>query len=166
MKKILLAATILISLSVKSQNYADSTITLTLTQRSAIYVGQYIKTNTSAAWTNRLTPSVLRPYIGSGSNLDSTFSVTLKADYIRGMIELLLGSQNEVVQADRRSIIDNAPSVPGYTALSTQIVNKANGNSSEKQTAIYIRDYYLQRLSDFAAVRAEYINAVVNWSRN
>src|SRR5690242_21632988 len=109
-------------------NYGDTTITLTLTQRSAVYIGFYIK-NYKLSWANRLMPSVLKPYVGTGTHLDSVFSVSLKASYITGMVDLLLTGQDEAVQADRLSIINNSPNISGYTALATQILNKANGSS-------------------------------------
>lgn len=146
-------------------NYADTAITLTLTQRAAVYIGFTIKHN-QEIWPNRNAPTQLRNYIGSGNNLDSVFSVAVKASYITQLIQQLLTGQNEVVQADRISIINNSPSIPGYIALTTQIVAKANGSSSEKNVAIYVRDYYNSTVSQLAAARQSLINQVVIWSRN
>lgn len=165
MKKLIIPF-LLITIGAKAQDYSDSTITLTLTQRSAVYVGFYIKQNTPNAWKNRLTPATLKPYVGTGTHLDSVFTVTLKADYITGMISLLLTGQNELTQVDRLSIINNSPSIPGYTALATQIVNLANGNGGQKNTAIYIRDYYNNLVAQLAATRAQIISDVVQWSQN
>ena len=164
MKKLVFVLLSVISISASAQKYSDSLITLQLTQRAAWYVGHHIKTG--AVWSDRTAPGVLKDYVGNGNKPDSLFYVTLKAGYIKGMIELLIGGQNEVVQADRLSIINNSPAIPSYTSLSTQIVNLANGNSSQKQVAIFIRDYYLQRLAELAALRLENKNAVINWSNN
>jgi hypothetical protein len=167
MKKALFAIAILFSISASAQdlpNYSDSNITLQLTQRAALYVGRGIQQ--SFTWNNRLAPATLKNYVGSGLQLDSLFSVTLKAGYIKQMIELLINGSNEAVQVDRLSIINNSPAIPGYTSLASQIVTKANGNTSEKQVAIFIRDYYNQRVADFAAVRAEVISDVIKWANN
>lgn len=164
MKKAFIAIAILFSISASAQNYNDSTITLQLTQRAAWYLGFYIKHQ--GVWTDRTAPVTLKNYVGSGNNQDSLFNVTLKAGYIKGMIELLLSGPNEVTQADRLSIINNSSSIPGYTALSSQIVTIANGSGAQKNTAIFIRDYYLQRLADFAALRAENKASVIIWANN
>ena len=162
--KYLLIAIAFLSLQAKAQNYADSLITLKLTQRAAWYIGLNIKN--ASVWNDRTAPTVLKSYVGSGLNPDSLFTVTLKSGYIKGMIELLISGPNEVVQGDRLSIINNSPSIPTYTALATQIVTLANGNGAQKQAAIYIREYYLQRLADFANLLTEQINAAINWSNN
>lgn len=172
MKTIIALATILICLTeTKAQvfdstaNYADSVITLTLTQRSAIYMGAYVK-HYKLSWANRNAPTIFRPYVASGNNLDSLFTVTLQGWYVTGMLELLLTGQNEAVQADRLSIISNSPSIPSYTALATQVVNKANGSSSEKWVAQYILNYYNSKVASLAALRAQTIYDVIQWSRN
>lgn len=162
--KYLLIAIAFISLKAGAQNYADSNITLTLTRRAAWYVGHHIKQQ--SVWSDRLAPSALKNYVGTNTKPDSVFSVILKASYIKGMIDLLIGGTNEVTQADRLKIIDNSPATVGYTSLATQIVTKASGNTSEKQVAIYIRDYYLERLAAYSALREENINAVIEWSNN
>lgn len=164
MRKVFLAIAILFSISASAQNYNDSTITLTLTQRAALYVGFYIKT--SFSWSNRTAPTTLKNYIGSGTNQDSLFSVTLKASHINGMIELLLAGPNEAVQVDRLSIINNSPSIPSYTSLASQITTLANGNGATKNTAIFIRDYYNARVAAFAALNTENKAGVVVWSNN
>lgn len=146
-------------------NYGDTSITLTLTQRSAIYMGFYIKNNANI-WPNRLTPTLLKPYVGTGTHLDSIFSVPIKAGYITGLIDVLLTGQNELVQADRLSIINNSPSIPGYTALATQIVSKAGGNTSEKNVASFILSYYNNKVASLAATRSSIISQVVQWTQN
>jgi hypothetical protein len=163
MKKALLALSILFSISAKAQNYSDSTVTLTLTQRAAVYIGYAVKNQFS--WANRNAPTQLQPYIGSGANLDSLFTVGVKASYIVGLVEGLLAGPNEAVQADRLKIINNSPTTPGYTSLASQIVSKASGNTSEKQVAQFILDYYNQRVTDFSNLRTQVISNVVQWSR-
>ncbi len=164
MKKVFIAIAILFSVSAIGQNYNDSLITLQLTQRAAWYVGFHIKQQ--SVWNDRLAPATLKNYVGSGLNQDSLFNVTVKSSWIKGMIELLVGGANEVVQADRLSIINNSPAIGGYTSLATQIVNLANGNGAQKQAAIFIRDFYLQRLADFSNVRTENKNGVISWAND
>jgi hypothetical protein len=165
MKKLLFAISILLSISMSAQNYNDTTITLQLTQRAALYIGRSIQQ--SFSWQNRNAPTQLKAYIGSGANYDSLVgNVSVKASYVKGMIEMLLNLSGAIVEADKLSIINNSPSIPGYTALANQIVTKANGSSSEKQVAIFIRDYYNERVAAYGAVRLEAINSTVQWANN
>lgn len=164
MKQILTIIAIALCFTAKAQNYKDSLITVQLTQRAAYYVGNYVRTQN--VWGNRLAPEQLRPFIGSGTNPDSLFTVTVKADFITGMLEGLLGSPAQVSTDDRRSIVFNDPAVPGYTALATQVVGLASGNGPQKLVAQFIVDYYNQRVAAFNALRAEQISSIVTWSRN
>jgi hypothetical protein len=167
MKKLLFIAFVFIGVSASAQNYNDSTVTVQLTQRAAWYIGYHIKSlSGDNMWNNRTAPSTLKNYVGSGLNPDSLFTVTLKVSFIKGMLEILLSGQNEATQADRLSIVNGSPVIPGYTALSTQIVAKANGASSEKLAATEIVNYYNQRVADFGALRNEIISNVIKWANN
>jgi len=148
-----------------SAHYEDTLITLQLTQRSALYIGYYVKQGYER-WGFRLAPSTFKPYIGTGTHLDSLFTVQLKSFYINGLIETLLTRQNEVVQADRLSIINNNPSIPGYVSLAAQILAKSNGSSNEKNVATFVLSYYNRRIAELAALRTQIITDVVNWSNN
>jgi hypothetical protein len=168
MKIIITLALVLIGFSASAQdlpNYSDSNITLQLTQRAAWYIGFHIKSQ--SVWNDRLAPAALKNYVGSGNNPDSLFTVTLKAGYIKGLVDLLLGGQNEVVQADRLSIINNSPTVPGgYISLSNQVISKAAGQSSEKLVAQHVLDYYTSRVAAFLSLRNENKNDVIKWANN
>jgi hypothetical protein len=124
----------------------DSTITLQLTQRMAAWVAKGI----SITADTRKQPDALKNFVGSGNNPDSLFTITAKAGLIRAGLELLLTRPLLLTIADYNSIILNSPAIPGYTSLKNQVVSKANGNTSEKQVAIWLRDWYLERESHFA----------------
>jgi len=165
MKKAFIAIAILFSISATAQNYNDSVVTTSLTQRAAVYIGFGIQQ--SFSWSNRLAPTSLKNYIGSGTNLDSLLGpVVLKASYIKNMIEILLSGNTAVTSSDRSSIISNSPSVPGYTSLAVQITTLANGNGPQKETAQFILEYYNQRVADYNNLRAANIQNVVSWSNN
>jgi len=167
MKKGLIAIAILFSVSVKAQGYADSLATFQLTQRAALYIGHYIKNMPAeTVWSNRTAPSTLKNYVGSGTNQDSLFTVTLKAIYITGMVDILLTASNEVVQADRLSIINNSPSIPSYTSLASQVVSKAAGATNEKQVAQFILDYYNAKVASAANTNTNQKSDVVKWANN
>jgi hypothetical protein len=174
MKKLLFIAFAFLSISSSAQNYGDSTITLQLPKVAAWYIGYHIKSlSGNDMWNNRTAPSTLKNYVGSGANYnpdshnpDSLFTVTLKASYIKGMIELLLSGGNEETLSDRLSILNNSPAIPSYTSLIIQVTAIANGSGAQKNAAIFIRDYYLQRQADFEASRREKITNVIKWANN
>ena len=145
-----------------AQNYADSNITVQLTQRSAYWIGQYIQT--SFNWKDRLAPDVLRPYVGSGTKPDSIFTVSMRASYLTGLLERLLSVPTAVAYEDYNAIIYNQPAVVGYVALANQVVIKANGNTSEKQVSQWVVDYYNRRMGDYGKLYTEQKNNVIKWS--
>ncbi len=170
MKKTLLAITILFSLSASAQNnYNDSLITLTLTQRFANYVGQYVRISVTGdeVWKNRATLDVLKPFIGSGAanKKDSLFTVMLNAKFVIGALDRLMSHPSFKTSDDMNRILYNTPAVSGYTALATQVVNIAAGNSSQKHTAQFIVDWFNNRVNAMVADRdADYANTVT-WGR-
>lgn len=170
MKYIIILITLFtFSNAVQSQNYKDSAITLTLTQRFANYVGQYVRLSVTGddVWKNRSTLDALKPFIGSGqaNRKDSLFTVTLKSDFVIGALDRLMSQPAYKTGSDMNSIISNSPAVPGYTALATQVVTIANGNGAQKNTAQFIVDWYNSRVAAMLADRnADYSNTV-QWSR-
>jgi hypothetical protein len=137
-------------------SYADSTITLKLTQRSAWWLTKGITIN---AETRKL-PDALKNFVGSGNNPDSTFTVTLKAGLIREGIELLLTRPLLVAYDDYRSIILGQPAVIGYTSLASQLTKIAN-NGAQRNTAKWLLDWYNARVANFTDLYNEEKNAVI-----
>ena len=152
-----------ITFSAAAQNYADSNITVQLSQRSAYWIATHVKNNFN--FDVRKMPEILAPYVGSGTRPDSLFNVTLQAKYIKGLIEILFSSPTATAIDDYNSIIFNTPVVPGYTALATQVVSVAAGNGSQKLTAQWIVDFYNNRKSEFNNLRNSYIQSIVNWTK-
>lgn len=152
-----------ITTSASAQNYADSNISVQLTQRSAYWIATYVRNTFSLEY--RKMPEILAPYVGSGTKPDSLFNVTLQAKYIKGLLELLFSSPTATAIDDYNSILFNTPTVPGYTALANQVVGIASGNGSQKLTAQYIVDFYNKRKEDFTDLRAGYIQSIINWTK-
>lgn len=161
--KYLLIVFAFISFSASAQNYADSNITVQLSQRSAYWISTHVRNNFT--FDVRKMPEILSPYVGSGTKPDSLFNVTLQAKYIKGLIEILFASPTATEIDDYNSILFNIPVVPGYTALSNQVVAISNGNGSQKLTAKWIVDFYNSRKTDFNNLRADYIKNIVNWTK-
>ena len=118
----------------------NNPITFLLTERAAYWIGYPIKENFD--WNNREAPDQMKQYIGDGTTPDRLFTVTLKARYILDMVRALMDRNLQVAYDDYRSIILNAPSIPGYTSLQTQMVNKSNTVGPEQDTAKWLIDQY------------------------
>ena len=161
MKIVTLILGLFFSYFASAQDYRDSIITLQMTQRMAYYIGKQIQRDFN--WSNRKAPEQLVNYIGSGNNPDSIFTVALKVKYVIGGIELLFNARTINGKDDFRSIIQNQPSIQGYTGLSTQINTLA---SQGNQSAIFIRDWYVARVADFQALYNQEVRSVVEWSKN
>jgi hypothetical protein len=65
-----------------------------------------------------------------------------------------------------RSLFNNSPSIPGYTALFTQVTTKADGNGSEKNAAIYVREKYNAYVATMTALYNEWYSKGLEFIRN
>lgn len=157
---------LLISFNLSAQNYADSAISIVGTQRLAYWIGQHVKQ--SFAWSNRNAPTILQPYIGSGTRPDSVYNVTLnKASFLYEALDLIISQPLQISYADYRSIMLNTPSIPTYQGIIAQIIAKANNaNDPQQQTAIWLRDKYQTRTAKLDAVYQDQKQSVIEWSRN
>ncbi len=159
MKKIIFL--LLISSACFGQGFDDSTINVQLSQKMAYWVGNGIRL--SPEWSNRKVPDAFKAFIGNGAKPDSLFTVTLKAKFLIKGIELLLSSRTQIGVSDYRSIILNQPAIVGYTGLASQVATKATQGDL---TAIYIRDWYNERVAFYQSIYDAEKAAVVDWSKN
>lgn len=141
MKKILFLLALFIAVRSSAQiDSAGQNITVLLPVKGVVLYGYMLSTRLD--WSQRKAPDVLAGLIGSGNQPDSVVTVVTKAgqlgDFLNWLQSQPYGSANAVI----RSILSNSPAITGYTALTTQVVNKANGNSSEKAAATYIVSRY------------------------
>lgn len=164
MKNLFFVFLFAVSISAKSQSYGDSSITLTLTQRTAYWIGQYVRV--SFTWSERNAPTQLKNYIGSGSNPDSVMTnITFKSKFLLGAMDALISQPLQVSYADYRAIVLNMPAVGGYTALVTQVNALAAGNGAQKLTAQWLKDQFALRTAAFDALYIEQKNTTIQWSR-
>jgi hypothetical protein len=159
--KHLLTIFLFISFAGYGQGFDDSTITVQLSQRMAYWVGNGIRL--SPEWANRKIPDTFKDFIGNGVRPDSLFTVTLKAKFLKKGIELLLSSQTQIAVSDYRSILFNQPAIVGYTGLASQVATKATQGDL---TAIFLRDWYNERVALFQAIYDAEKAAVVEWGKN
>lgn len=166
MKKLIFIFAILFSINVKSQGIEDSTITIQAPRVFGWYIAKGILQGFNQK--NYRMLDVLKPYVADSTKPDSLFTVSLKVKYVKDAVEMLLAAQCEVVFLDRLKIMNNqrvaatAAAISGYTGLESQIITKANGNTSEKDEAVYLRDWYVERRNNFAALWRENRNDVIN----
>lgn len=145
MKKITLS--LLILMSIKSFAQTDtSTITVVLPVKAVVLYGDYIS-NFSSVWADRRLPDALSLLIGSGTQVDSLVTVKTTAYKFSNYILYLLNYPYGTISTFARSVLNNSPSIPGYTALTTQITTISNGNTYQKLAAQYI----ISRYTDYSA---------------
>jgi len=128
MKKVFLVFAILFSIAAKSQDSTQAIITVTLPVKALILYGAYL--SESPAWTERKAPDYLISKIGSGNLPDSLVSVVIKSDQLATFIIRLQSERYGAVNTAYKSIMNNVPSIEGYTALTAQVTTKANGKRS------------------------------------
>ena len=162
--KYLLILFTLISVTAGAQNYADSTITITSTQRLAGFIARAIREKPS--WEDRKMPDVMKNFVGSGNNQDSVFTVTIKARHLFAGISQLIDRPLLLMYSDYRSIMMNLPVIVGYTPMVTQIQTIAAGITSQKLAAQWVIDMYQQRVNAYNALDTEEKSAVQTWKNN
>jgi hypothetical protein len=150
----------------QAQSYKDSTITLQMPRVFAWWITKSIYSQITKD--NFRMVDVLKNYVSDTTKPDSLFTVTVKAGYVQEGLELLITRPTEMAMTDRLKIINNqrvgatGAAITGYTALQNQIVSKANGSSSEKNVAIWLRDWYLDRQRTFTELWREERDNVIN----
>ncbi len=166
MKKYIFLALLLVASATQAQqSYADSSITLTLTQTAAYWVGVHARANFE--WKERMSPSIIGPFISNGTNPDSVFMVTIKASWILGAVERLISQPLALVLTDYNKILLNQPAIPGYTALGTQIGNKAaNPNDPQRFCAAWLLTMYQNRITDYTNLYNSEKATIVSWGKN
>lgn len=139
-------------------------ITFLLTERAAFWVGYQVQV--SFDWNNRNAPTQLKQYIGDGTTPDRMFTVTLKSKFILDMVKGLMESRLQMAYDDYRSIILNQPSIPGYTSLQTQMINKANTVGPEQDTAKWLIDEYNNVKNQYVIDYTNKKNSLIAWANN
>jgi hypothetical protein len=169
MKSLFLSLCLFLSIGVFAQEdstsqYANSNITITIPVKAVVLYAAYL--SESPNWVDRKAPDYFQTIIGSGTQPDSLITVVIKAHQLSTFAIRLTGERYGVSSAVNRSIFNNSPSIPGYTALFTQVVNKANGVTSEKGAAMYVRDKYNAFSATMTNLYNEYYNKGLDWIRN
>lgn len=165
MKKILFCLALLTSLhSFAQTDSASLPITVQLPVKGWALMANYM--SESPAWADRKAPDVLALLIGSGTQLDSLSTGTLRAAQIISFVRRLKAERNGTIETVARSIFNNAPSITGYTALLTQIQAKANGAGPQKNAATYIVNQYNSYTQTLSDLYTQMIKSGIDWSNN
>lgn len=118
----------------------NSPITIQIPLKAVVLYASYM--SQSPSWENRKAPDYLLTVVGANTNPDTLVNVTIQAQQLADFAIRLTGENYGIINIVARSIFNNSPAIPGYTALFTQVVAKANGTSSEKDAAAYVVDRY------------------------
>lgn len=165
MKKTLFA--ILIFLSFKSTAQIDSataTITVLLPVKGIVLYSNNL--SQTFDWAYRKLPDQILPLIGSGNQPDSVVTVSLTAGRLLNFVNWLMSERYGAVNAVARSIMNNSPSIPGYTALVTQVSTLAAGNGSQKAAATYVLNQYTIYTNTLTNLYNSYYANGLNWIKN
>lgn len=173
MKKIILSISILFSLSASAQSdstrIADSiqmshqneVITVTLPVKAVVLYAYYFQRNFD--WANRLAPDGYKGLIGSGTHPDSLVTVTVPAKELSDFIDNVYGERYGAISAYAQSVFNNTPAISGYTALFTQVVTIASGNTSQKNAANYMIWRYNRYTGNLTNLINDYYNKGLYW---
>lgn len=177
MKQIILSISILFSLSASAQltdstaiadsiqnSHANEPITIKLPVKAVVLYAYYFSRNFS--WDNRKAPDVYKGIVGSGTKPDSIVTVTVPAKDLSDYIDNIDGERYGAIKDYAESVFNNTPAIPGYTALFTQVVTIANGNSSQKAAANYLIWRYNKYTGNLMNLIADYYAKGLHWIRN
>lgn len=145
--------------------YSKKNIALTLPLKGIVLYAYYAQETVS--WDRRKEPDTFKPLIGSGTKPDSLINVTVNGRLIADFVIKMQGERHGVIDGVIKSVMNNQPAIPGYTALVTQVVNKqANGTADEKKAAEYI----IWRYNKYTALMTSILNSYwargLNWINN
>lgn len=173
MKKLIIAIAILfIGFNTMAQTdpdsliktYENNPITVTLPVKAIVLHGYYAQLQFS--WKNRLLPDAYKPLVGSGTKPDSLVTVTIGAEDLSAFVVNLIGERYGAISTHAGSILNNSPSMPGYTSLVTQVGTKAAGNGAQKNAAEYVAWRYNKYIELMQSLATNYWNVGLNWIRN
>jgi hypothetical protein len=173
MKKIILAISILFSLSASGQSdstaiadsiqmsHANEPITVKLPVKAIVLYAYYFQRNFD--WSNRLAPDGYKGLIGSGTHPDSLVTVTVAAKNLSDFIDNVYGERYGAISTYAQSVFNNTPAISGYTALFTQVINTSNGNTSQKNAANYMIWRYNRYTGNLTNMINDYYTKGLDW---
>lgn len=174
MKKIILSIAILFSLSASAQltdstaiadsiqnSHANEAITVKLPVKAVVLYAYYFSQNFD--WANRKAPDSYKPLIGSGTQPDSLVTVTVVAKDLSDFVDHVNGERHGAIKDYAESVFNNTPAISGYTALFTQVVSIASGNTSQKNAANYMVWRYNRYTGNLTSLIQQYYSKGLYW---
>lgn len=174
MKKIIFSISILFSLSASAQltdstaiadsiqlSHQNEPITVKLPVKAIVLHAYYFSQNFS--WDKRDAPDGYKGLIGSGTKPDSLVTLTIPALTLSDFIDNVYGERYGAISAYAQSVFNNTPAISGYTALFTQIVSIANGNTSQKAAANYMIWRYNRYTGNLTNLINQYYSKGLYW---
>lgn len=174
MKKIITSIAILFSLSASAQltdstaiadsiqnSHANEPVTVKLPVKAIVLYAYYFSQNFK--WENRLAPDSYKGLIGSGTKPDSLVTVTVAAKDLSDFVDNVNGERHGAIKDYAESVFNNTPAITGYTALFTQVVSIASGNTTQKNAANYMIWRYNRYTGNLTSLIQQYYSKGLYW---
>lgn len=140
----------------------ENLITVQLPLKAIIMYAYYLSQDKQ--WEDRQVPDQLATLIGSETDPNALFTVTIKAKKLSFLLANMLQERNGVIRDFYRSVIQNLPVISGYTALQTQITTKAADNGDpQKDAAQWVLDAFVLYRDGLESLYTENYNRGLAW---
>lgn len=143
----------------------ENNITVQLPLKAIIMYAFYL--SQQKLWEDRKAPDSLKTLIGSETDPDALFTITMKAGKLGFFLKRILVDLNGTIRDFHRSIIQNLPVISGYTGLYAQLVAKAaNNGDPQKDTAQWVIDEYIAFSTTLTDQYTQNYNSGLDWINN
>lgn len=142
---------------------ASQTITVQLPVKAIVLQSAFW--SETPTWADRKAPDQMLTLIGSGTQPDSLVTVSIKASQLLSFVKRLASERYGMIGTTARSILNNVPSITGYTNLVSQITTKAT-SGTQQAAANYIKNGYTAYSAILSALYDEYYQKGLDWIRN
>lgn len=136
-------------------------ITIQLPLKAIIIFAYYVRE--TPTWVDRKLPDVLKTLIGSETNPDALFTITMDSSKLIFLVNKMQAERSSTIKLFHDSLMFNIPTIVGYTGLQDQVLAIAAGNGTEKAAAQEVVDKYVEYRTALEAMYTEMYNKGLEW---
>lgn len=170
MKYLALVLFALVSIpTIAQSDSSESPITVVLPKKAVKAFAYYVSESPLALDSFKVVrklPDYLASIIGSNNQNDSLITITIKAKYLAKFMNKYQSESNGEVRDDYRSVMQNMPSIPSYTALQTQVTAIANGAGPQKKAGQHVRNQFIDKDNLQTSTWAGKLQAGYEWVKD